>query len=1322
MAAIDVLLSATKNKIKDTAGKLFNFVQQNPTPASFVQKQIQQPKVQSFVQQSQKIKPAIQGFQQGSRDFVTNQYLKPLAKGIGQAAQFTPAAELYRSVTGKQISPVDRVKKAGEMALNLLAGIPDPTDVAYLSTQYLKGAGASYQQGGRPLQNVQAGIKALTTGQAPTLGEAVGAQGKVKSLVDIAELPLALGIMHKVGKGEVLGFDKKTVDTARQGFTPEVKNLIKQFATQVETAGDANKKNMGQLGDYIHSLAGAIWGDKKTANLTNKQLKNAFDVLLQQVDNRMPMGRFYPIGMRVANIREGQTRGFTQSVQEAQNIPKTLKAQIKGTYIPKPNETLMGEAQGLLQEGVQVDLRNVPNIDKKITATMQEAINQQRKNPQLAANLYNNLSEAGTELGRGVQAFSLLNKMSPEAIALSAAGKIKAYNRMAVRKIPELTGEQVSLIAKKVDAIKKLKLNSRERNIAINELSNTINQFIPSSLTDKAITVWKAGLLTSFRTTARNIVGNTVHGVAEAVKDIPATIADIGLSMKTGKRTLVPTLQGSEEFISKQTGQQIKDVYKLGYDPSGDITKFDHKQITWGKSALEQTLKKYTDLVFRNLGAQDKPFYNSAFKRSLYSQAGAEALNTGNKSKQFIENLVRTPTEEMIKTAVNDANIATFRNRNVATKVVTDLKRSMSKTEIGKLASEIFMPFTGVPTSILGQVTAYSPVGLLKGITTSGKVLAGQVPELQRQAAQEIGRGIIGTGIYGLGAYLAGKGLITGQPKDAAEQRQWDLENKPRNSILIGGKWRSLNSIGPEAVVFLAGAKLNEEIKNPEGSVGSYAFKLGKDYLDQSFVQGLQAPVNAITDPARYGKSYAGNLLASPIPNIVKDVSKATDPYQREMNTVTDYAKSGIPIARKSLVEKRNALGEIMPQEPTGVGALIDLFNSKTPVSNSVISELSRLNEVGQNAVPSKLDKDQTIKGVKRSLTPQELNILEMESGKKVNEALNNLIKSPKYQSQTDEEKKNSIDSVVNTIRKQVKATIDLKPSVASINQGYVKSKDAPQNIGETIGTYGKATITDPLATIQAVIGGNPVRKVTGNAVILERKQGLGGLDEGDKITQVDHIIPLSLGGTNEQSNLQIITAQENMAKAKIEVQLGKQLASGQITKKQAQEKIKNRRDEIPNLPKTEQIQLAQDLTPKQTYQIINPETGSVKTVDITTPITYPELTGYYEIDKKLKSKYTSSITTRVNDIISLMEDGQITAQKANELISQLRKSTGTGGRKVAKPTLPKRTIKKVTMAKFKQPKKTKVPKLAKIKSLKKNKVKFSQAKMINIKPLTVKG
>lgn len=717
-------------------------------------------------------------------------------------------------------------------------------------------------------------------------------------------------------------------------------------------------------------------------------------------------------------------RGFTESVQDAPNIAGQTKTAVSGTYIPKPNEQLMGEAKALLESGATIDFKNTQGLDKKVAATIQEAINQQNAgNHEAAANLFNNLSEHGTELGRSVQAFNLLQKMSPEAIALSAAGKIKKYNLANPRRpIPELNGDQVKMIADKVQAIDLLK--GREKNIALNELGNLVNGFIPSTLADKAIAIWKAGLLTSFRTHERNFVGNALHGTAELLKDIPATAADIALSGRTGKRTTTFTTKGLGEFGSKSTRQQMADIVTKGFDPSQTIDKFDYKQITWGKNAIEQTLKRYTDVVFRTLGASDKPFYNASMARSLYDQAGAEAINAGRRGDMsFIENLVKNPTEQMVKNVISDANVATFKTKNSASEVANALKRTLGKNELTKIIGEVTIPFTGVPSSILGQIQAYSPVGLIKGIYKVGDVAINKLPELQRQAVQELGRGVIGTGIFGFGAYLMGKGLITGQPKDATEARQWELENKPRNSIMLGGKWRSLNSIGPEAVVFLAGAKLNEEMNNPEGSAGQYAMSLGKDYLDQSFVQGLQGPINAITDPMRYGKSYVGQLASSPIPNIIKDASRALDPNARETNTVLDYVKSGIPGLRNTLTEKRDALGNIIPQEPTGINAFIDLFNSKTPIDNLTVNELARLNNVGSNATPSKISSTQTLLGNKIKITFQQLNQLEAGAGQALKPQLEQLILSPTYQQLDDEAKTKAIDKLVTNVRTAFKAS-----------------------------------------------------------------------------------------------------------------------------------------------------------------------------------------------------------------------------------------------------------------------------------------------------------
>lgn len=773
-----------------------------------------------------------------------------------------------------------------------------------------------------------------------------------------------------------------------------------------------------------------------TIQATQRSLQEPSQSLPLQ-DQLKPLTRVTPISSK--NVASPdilpstvKSRGLTESVQQAQNIVPEVKSGVTGTYAPKPNAQLMAEAQTLLNEGGTVDLSKVKNADQKVAATIQEAINaQQAGDHQLAANLFNNLSEQGTELGRGVQAFSLLEKMSPEAVSLSAAGQIKKYNSTHSAKIPELTGDQTKLIADKVSSIRSMP-DGREKNIALNELSQTINSFIPSSFADKAITVWKAGLLTSLRTHIRNQIGNSVHTGMEIIKDVVATPIDAMLSGATGQRTKTLTIKGLGEFGSQSTRQQMMDIMSKGFDPSEQINKFDHRSVNWGNTTVEKALKAYTDLVFRSLGAADKPYYNATLARSLYDQAGAAAINSGKKGDlSFINELVKNPTEGMMKIAINDANIATFKNKNSYSKIANAIKQSAVSSgqeyggdvgrEVAKIATEFIAPFTGVPSSVVGQITAYSPIGLIKGIVNVGKVIATQIPDLQRQASEEIGRGGVGTAIMALGAYLASKGLVTGQPKDAAEQRQWDLENKPRNSIFIGGKWRSLNSIGPEALVLLAGAKADEELNNPEGSLSNYAGTLIKDQLDQSFVQGIQGPVNAITDPQRYAKSYTGNAISSFVPNIVKDISKSIDPYARETNTTGDYVKASIPGLRNTLVNKRDTLGRVINQEPTGVSAFVDVFNSKTPVSNPVVQEFSRLNDSGFNVAPGKIGKAQTINGQKVSLSPKELDQFEQKVGQVAMPSLQQLISSPSYQSLDDESKSKKIDSLMTKIRAQVR-------------------------------------------------------------------------------------------------------------------------------------------------------------------------------------------------------------------------------------------------------------------------------------------------------------
>ena len=196
--------------------------------------------------------------------------------------------------------------------------------------------------------------------------------------------------------------------------------------------------------------------------------------------------------------------------------------------------------------------------------------------------------------------------------------------------------------------------------------------------------------------------------------------------------------------------------------------------------------------------------------------------------------------------------------------------------------------------------------------------------------------------------------------------------------MLVNGKWRNIGSVGPQTLVLLAGAKANEVANDPEQNLGSYAFGTLNDQLNQTFLSGVQQPLAALNEPYK-AKSYLGGQVASLIPNIVKDTSKAFDPLKREVDTSTigssikGRVQQSIPGLRNKMIPQRDVLGNEIAQTPTGIGAYLDLFNSTTPISNNVVDELSRLNEAGYNKTPTKLDKNQTIGGEKMTLNQSQL-------------------------------------------------------------------------------------------------------------------------------------------------------------------------------------------------------------------------------------------------------------------------------------------------------------------------------------------------------------
>jgi hypothetical protein len=230
-----------------------------------------------------------------------------------------------------------------------------------------------------------------------------------------------------------------------------------------------------------------------------------------------------------------------------------------------------------------------------------------------------------------------------------------------------------------------------------------------------------------------------------------------------------------------------------------------------------------------------------------------------------------------------------------------------------------------------------------------------------------------------------------------------------------------------------------------------------------------------------------------------------------------------------------------------------------------------------------------------------------------------------------------------------------------------------------------QATVTNPtnaLKVVQAIFTEERMRKLSGDTLIFERETNLNKTKE--KGDAVDHIIPLSLGGTNSDKNTRYISAEANQEKAKLETSLARKLASGEITGAEARKQVKNfinnNIDEfVPSSGSTETDSNTESTgeSTGKIYKLTNEKTGKDTEIDLTFP-EYPKMTGLTETDKALKSTYYSALSKIKTNAGKLYKAGQITAQEYNDILVKIKgnKSKSGSGKAKTKSKGGKITIK----------------------------------------------
>lgn len=711
-----------------------------------------------------------------------------------------------------------------------------------------------------------------------------------------------------------------------------------------------------------------------------------------------------------------ETRGFLKQVQtSASTSPELAQAAkgVSGLYTPKSNAKLLKTARNNISSDIMKaeKIATTARTDEGVATASElikhyQALGQYDKAVEVAQKAAKNLTEAG----RQVQAASLYSRISPEGILRYTQAQI---DKVGGKKLSSEVAERLTKMAREVQTMPE----GMDKAYAVARLQQEISKQIPTNILKKLTTLRKAGLLTGLRTQAGNAVSNLSHIGLNKVSDLPAAAVDAVASVFTGQRTKVFTTRGLASGGAEGIGKAAK-FLKTGVDELGlGASKYDISPVNF----KSKTVQKYVDTVFNAMGAADKPYRYAALKNQLYDMAIAEAKNKGLRGPQagtFIKDFIANPPMEAAQKAAAYAEKSVFGNDTLLSQGATALRNAFENNSPPMAAAlDILMPFTKVPSAVITRLFDYTPVGAVK--EAMKQIRVGKFD--QRMFAQALGEAGTGTGAIALGVALASNGQITGpMPNDQRERDLWQLEGKQPNAIRFGDKWYSFNYTSPIGQLLQMGSEVSSAAKEGAGLLAAIeggAWGGAKAVVDQSFLQGVSGVLEAINDHKRYAEDFAKSNAGSVIPTLIADLAKATDPLQRETNSIAEAVKARIPRLRRGLLPKQDAFGNPLAREGNAAQAMADPFRTTQAKSDPLTAELRRLQDANQGITPN-ADKRKYIQvgNKKYQLNPEELNSLNSATGQETQKYWNQVTQAQQYAGLSDESKKKTLDNIYTDI------------------------------------------------------------------------------------------------------------------------------------------------------------------------------------------------------------------------------------------------------------------------------------------------------------------
>lgn len=592
------------------------------------------------------------------------------------------------------------------------------------------------------------------------------------------------------------------------------------------------------------------------------------------------------------------------------------------------------------------------------------------------------------------------------------------------------------------------------RDVALAQIDNIAKDYQPRTTAEKLRSARYMAMLSNIATVLRNLVSNLVFDPVDSFAGNTFVVPlDAFLSKFTGTRSVA----AENPFSLTKWRGAIKNASRAYIETALDVST----------EGVQNRYDQTSSRTFKMTGNPLERFLSTWSKYQGYSLNVTDEFTKGGvraETQRRIDNLKERgliKDDTLDNRGAEQAKYRTFQDDTRLSRTMLQARNGLNNlgTE-GFGSGDLLMPFAHVASNLVTRAVEYSPLGLANGTAEligvlqkahNGTLTAAE----QARAVSDIGRGMSGTVLIAAFGALAASGLIRVAGNGDGEEDKTALETSEGISgtqLNLSGamrwiageenalEWRDgdqLMSIGflePLNAQMTTGALLAEDLDGTDTPAELFGNFLKSSFegtvqslLDLPAMSSLQDLANGYsysTAETTGGKaadaltSYAASQVSSFVPNIVRSIARASDPYVRDVYSsgtidgeAVDIIKNSLPVLRNTLPIRQTPFGEDRTygdnQVMNALNAVI-LPGAITQYRTSdAAQELYSLPVVEGTPVYPRRNAPNSVsnEGTTYDLTYEQKTQYQKDYGQAYKSVIESLMEQPSYQSATDKEK-----------------------------------------------------------------------------------------------------------------------------------------------------------------------------------------------------------------------------------------------------------------------------------------------------------------------------